>query len=219
MVGGVTSRRKGSSNILTIRESRAEHRGDRQDDVPINHALVEDPAHLADPVVHVDFRTTQAQRRLTAHRHQVLALATVQAAVCDIAHLFRVATRKHLGHQVIVVGCLITRMGALEWVPVIGKDPLEDTPVSRELCHHRVAPSWGDDLFAVKRLSHGFPASSTPHLPVPGYPSPASCILEYGDFRDWENAFSYTIKINQCPPALIEYFLFNKVCSAGCDYI
>src|SRR4029434_1954696 len=114
----------------------------------------------------------------------------------DIAHLFRVATRQHLGHQVIVVGCLITRMGALEWGPVIGKDPLEDTPVSRELCHHRVAPSWGDDLFAVKWLYHGFPASSTPHRPVPGYPPPASFILEYGDFRDWENAFSYTIKIN-----------------------
>src|SRR5712691_3845702 len=27
------------------------------------------------------------------------------------------------------------------------------------------------------------------------------------------------IKINQCPPALIEYFLFNQVCSAGFDDI
>jgi hypothetical protein len=26
------------------------------------------------------------------------------------------------------------------------------------LCHHRAAPSWGDDLFAVKQLYHGFPA-------------------------------------------------------------
>jgi hypothetical protein len=60
-----------------------------------------------------------------------------------------------------------------------------------------VGPSWGDDLFAVKRLYHGFPASSTPHRPVPGYPSPASFILEYGDFRDWENAFSYTIELKE----------------------
>src|SRR4029450_3064183 len=86
-----------------------------------------------------------------------------------------------------------TRMSALERVPVIGKDPREDPPVSRELCHHRVAPSGGDDLCAVKRLSHGVPASSTPHRPVPGYPSPASFILAYGNFRDWENEFSYTM--------------------------
>jgi hypothetical protein len=119
-------------------ESRAEHRGDRQDDVPINHALVEDPAHLADPVVHVDFRTPQAQRRFTAHRHQVLALATVQAAVFDIAHLFRVATRKHLGHQVIVVGCLITRMGALERVPVIGMKTLQSPESCVIIGWHRV---------------------------------------------------------------------------------
>src|SRR5215468_8948898 len=80
-------------------ESRAEHRGYRQDDVAINHALVEDLAHLADPVVDVDFRTTQAQRRLTAHRHHVLALATVQAAVFDGAHLLRIATTEHLGYE------------------------------------------------------------------------------------------------------------------------
>ena len=36
-------------------ESRAEHRRDRQDDMPIDHPLVEDLAHLADPVVHGDF--------------------------------------------------------------------------------------------------------------------------------------------------------------------
>src|SRR4029453_325840 len=36
-------------------ESRAEHRRARQDDMPIDHPLVEDLAHLADPVVHGDF--------------------------------------------------------------------------------------------------------------------------------------------------------------------
>src|SRR5712692_482058 len=34
----------------------------------------------------------------------------MRLAVAAHAHLFRVATRQHLGHQAIVVGCLITRM-------------------------------------------------------------------------------------------------------------
>ena len=41
-------------------EGYAEHRGHRQDDVPIDHPLVEDLAHLADPVVDVDFGAPQA---------------------------------------------------------------------------------------------------------------------------------------------------------------
>ena len=36
-------------------KGRAEQRGDRQDDVPIDHPRVEDLAHLADPVVDMDF--------------------------------------------------------------------------------------------------------------------------------------------------------------------
>ena len=35
-------------------KGRAEHRRDRQDDVSIDHALVQDLAHLTDPVVHVE---------------------------------------------------------------------------------------------------------------------------------------------------------------------
>jgi hypothetical protein len=70
------------------------------------------------------------------------------------------------------------RMGALKLVPVIGKDPLEDTPVPRGLSQLRVAPSWGDDRFAVKRFSHASSASSTPHRPVPKQLSPFSFILE-----------------------------------------
>src|SRR5712692_6889276 len=108
----------------------------------------------------------------------MLALATVQATVFDVPHLFRVATPKHLGHQAIIVRRLITRMGVLKRVPVIGKDLLEDTPVPRGLCHHRVAPSWGDDMLTVKRFYHASSASSTPHRPVPGHPSLASFILE-----------------------------------------
>ena len=65
-------------------EDRAKHRWHRQDDMPINHPRVEDPADLADPVVDGDFGTPQAQGRFTAPRHEVFALATLQAAVCDV---------------------------------------------------------------------------------------------------------------------------------------
>src|SRR5438270_3717974 len=106
------------------------------------------------------------------------ALATLQAAVLDIAHLVRVATRQHLGHEAIVVGGLIPRMGALKRIPALGKDLLEDTPVPRGLWHHRGAPSWGDELLTVQRLYHASSASSTPHRPVLGQPSLASFILE-----------------------------------------
>ena len=133
-------------------EGGAEHGRGRQDDVAINHPLVEHGTHLADPVVHSDFGAPQAQRRLTAHRHQVLALAAMLVAVFDIPHLFRIATRQHLGHQIIIVGCLIARMGVGESVPVVGKDLLEDVPVPRGCCHHRVAPSGGDRIVTVQRL-------------------------------------------------------------------
>src|SRR5438876_1258175 len=159
-------------------KDRAKHRRDREDDVPIDHTLVQDLAHLAHPGVHGDFGTPQAQRRFAAHCHPMGALATLQAAVLDIAHLVRVATRQHLGHEAIVVGGLIPRMGALKRVPALGKDLLEDTPVPRGLWHHRGAPSWGDELLTVQRLYHASSASSTPHRPVLGQPSLASFILE-----------------------------------------
>ncbi len=38
-----------------VLEGGAQHGGDRQDEVPIDHPRVEDLAHLADPVVHGDF--------------------------------------------------------------------------------------------------------------------------------------------------------------------
>src|SRR4029450_7978877 len=94
------------------------------------------------------------------------ALATPQAAVFDIAHLLRVATCEHLGHQALVVGRLVAGMGVGKCVPVLGKDLLEDTPVSRGVGHHRVTPSGGDDLLVMKRLYHASAASSTPP-PVP----------------------------------------------------
>ena len=84
-------------------EGRAEHGRHRQDDVSIDHPLVKDLAHLADPGVDVDFGTTQAQRRFTAHRHAMCALSTLQTPVFDIPHLVRITTCEHLMHEGIIV--------------------------------------------------------------------------------------------------------------------
>src|SRR5262245_53124211 len=102
----------------------------------------------------------------------MLPLAAVLAAVLDIPHLFRVAARQHLGHQVVVVGRLVARMGALKRLPMVSKDLLENIPVPRGGCYHRIAPSWGDQLVAVPRLYHASAASSTPHRPVYAHPHP-----------------------------------------------
>src|SRR5262245_1514837 len=161
----------------------------------IDHPLVEDLTYLADQVVHIDFGAPQAQGRFTAHRHQVLPLATLLAAVFDIAHLFRVATCQHLGYQAIVVRRLIPRMGVLKRLPVIGKDLLEDTPIPRGFGHHRVAPSEGDRIVTVKRLYHGLAAASTPHRPIHGHPQPPRSSLINESFRDRKNEKSYTIEI------------------------
>src|SRR5216683_5358461 len=86
-------------------------------------------------------------------------------------------------------------MGVLKRLPVIGKDLLEDTPVPRGCCNHRVAPSGGDTIVTVQRLYHALAASSTPHRPVYGPPQPPRSSLINGSFRDRKNAFSYTIEI------------------------
>src|SRR5262245_49097229 len=108
-------------------------------------------------------RLSQIERgRFTTHRHAMFALATVRAAVFDIPHLVLIATRQHLGHQSIIVGGLIARMGVGEAVPVVSKDLLEDVPVPRGCCQHRVAPSRDDKIVTVQRLYHTSSAQSTP---------------------------------------------------------
>src|SRR5215831_19785827 len=44
-------------DLSVVVKGRAEHGRHRQDDVPVDHALMEDLAHLADPVIDVDFGT------------------------------------------------------------------------------------------------------------------------------------------------------------------
>jgi len=125
---------------------------------------------------------------------QVLALATLQAAVFDVPHFLRVAASQHLGHQIIVVCRLVAWMGVLKRLPVVGKDLFEDAPVPRGCCHHRVAPSKGDMIVTMQRLYHASPMGSTPHQSSLGYPHPTHLSWSHRDLWDWENAFSYTIK-------------------------
>ncbi len=125
----------------------------------------------------------------------MFTLATLMTAEVEVTHLVRIATPEHFGHQAIIVRRLIRRMGVLKRGPVIGKDLLEDTPVSGDVCHHRVAPSEGDQVVWVKRFYHDSSASSTPHRLSSGDPHPAHLALNHGHFWDQKNELSYTIKI------------------------
>src|SRR2546426_12066102 len=77
-------------------------------------------------------------------------------------------------------------MGTLKRVPVIGKDLLEDTPVPRGWWHHRIAPSRGHQIVAVKRLYHASAASSTPHRLLLRDSHPPQSPWNHGDFRTAE---------------------------------
>src|SRR5262249_54354028 len=88
-------------------------------------------------------------------------------------------------------------MGLLKWLPVVSKDLLEDIPVPRGGCHHRIAPSGGDQIVAMERLYHASAASSTPHPASLRYPHPTRLSLLNESFRDRKNAFSYTM--NKAP--------------------
>src|SRR6266403_4928599 len=90
------------------------------------------------------------------------ALATLLAAVFAIPHLFRIATRQHLGHQIMIVGGLIARMGVGESIPVVGKDLLEDVPVPCGCCQHKGPPRSERDKVAIPRLYHSSSALSIP---------------------------------------------------------
>jgi hypothetical protein len=83
---GTTSHQRTQHDRSGVLEGRAQHGRDRQDEVAIDHPLGEPLADLAHPVVNIDFGTAQAQRRFTAHRDEMFALATVETAVCDSAY-------------------------------------------------------------------------------------------------------------------------------------
>ena len=88
-------------------------------------------------------------------------------------------------------------MGMLKQAPVIGNDLLEDTPVPRDLCHHRVAPSKRDQVVWVKRFYHASAVSSTPNQPALGHPQATRLSLSNADFWESKNEKSYAIKLMQ----------------------
>src|SRR2546427_10209458 len=124
----------------------------------IDDTLVEHLADLADPVVDVHFGTAQTQRRFTAHRHTMVALATLQTAVFDIAHLVGIPAPEHLVHAFIIVALIVPRLDVLEPVPVLDKDLFEDVPVPRRFCNHQDTPSWSIGSVAVELFYHASPA-------------------------------------------------------------
>ena len=173
-------------------ERRAEHGRHGQDDMAVDHPLVESLADLTHPIVHVNFGTPQAQRRLTTHRHQMLALSTLLAAVFDIAHVVGVAAVMHLFHEAVIVRRVIARAELFKPLPVIGKELFEDTPVPGGLCHHRVTLSWSDEIVWVKRFYHDCPASSTPRRLSPKPLHPTHLSLSHGGF--WNRKMHFPIR-------------------------
>ena len=78
-----------------------------------------------------------------------------ECSLFHIAHVVGVATVQHLFHEAVIVRRVVARAELFKPLPVIGKDLFEDTPIPGSLCHHRVAPSGGDQIVLVKRLYHG----------------------------------------------------------------
>jgi hypothetical protein len=97
-------------------------------------------ADLAHPVVDIDFGTAQAQRRFTAHRDEMFALATVETAVFDSAELLGRPAPEPLVHEAIIVARMVARVDVCEPLPVLGKDLFEDVPSRRSCCSHQAAP-------------------------------------------------------------------------------
>src|SRR5215470_19275390 len=125
-----------------------------QDDMAVDDALMEHLADLAHPVVHVDFGTAQAQRRFTAHRDEMFALATVETAVFDRAYLLGIPTPEHLINEAIIVGLIVARVAVFEPVPVLGKDLFEEVPGRRSGCNHQTASLRSIGLWRVTLLYH-----------------------------------------------------------------
>ncbi len=135
-----TAPERTADNRGVLVKGRAAHGRDRQADMPRDAPRLEGLAPLAPPVVDMDFGAPSAQRRVAAHGHLVRALATPQAAGRHLAHLLGLPAREQLGHQPIIIGGLIAWLGVRQWLPVIGKNLLEDPPGPGGCCQHTGAP-------------------------------------------------------------------------------
>jgi len=103
-------------------------------------------------------------------------------------------------------------MGVLKRVPVLSQDLLEDTPVPRGCCYHRVAPSGGDMIVTMKRLYHASSAASTPHQSSLGYPHPTHLSWSHRGLWDWENAFSFYVAAVVKPSSIFFFRAFAGRC-------
>jgi hypothetical protein len=99
--------------------------------------------NLSDPMVDIDFGTSQAQRRLTAHGNAMFPLTTMETAVFDIAYLVRIPTPEHLVDKVIIVGRSVARTEWFKPLPMLGQDLFKNVPTGSDFCIHRSAPIWG----------------------------------------------------------------------------
>src|SRR5215471_5277915 len=116
----------------------------------------------------------------------MFALATVEAAVFNIAYLVGIPTPEHLVDEAIIVARMVTRIDACEPVPVLDKDLFEDVPVLCRGCHHQGAPSGGNGMVAVQLFYHTSPVLSTLSSAFSGAHPPPLFPLSHGDARTAE---------------------------------
>jgi hypothetical protein len=102
----------------------------------IDDALMEVVTDVADKLIDVDFGASQAQGGLTTHGDEMFALATIEASMFEVSDLFRITTREHLVHQLVIVNVIITRIKLLKFIPVIMKYLFKDVPAWSEFRFH-----------------------------------------------------------------------------------
>jgi len=159
------------------------HRRHGQDNVAIDHALMQHLADLSDPIVDRDFGASQTERGLATHGDEVLPLATRRTMILDIPHLVGMATVEHLVYETVIVAGMVARVDVFEAIPVIDKDLCEDVGVLSRCCHHQIAPSKGIGVLGIERFYHVLRSASTPSSVFTGAPSPPSRALETRGFQ------------------------------------
>ena len=102
----------------------------------IDDALMQVVTEVADKLIDIDLGASQAQGGLTAHGDEVFALSTIEASMFEVSDLVRIATRKHLVDQLIIVSVIIKRVELFKFIPVIMKDLFKDIPSRNEFRFH-----------------------------------------------------------------------------------
>lgn len=163
----------GAPYHLGVRRKRGpSERGHGPHPRAIAAARMEHRAALAPPGVPIDLGTAPAQGGLTAHRDDMVALATGQTAGCARAYLFGMPTPEHLGHETIIVARMVARVDGFAPVPVLGTDLCEEGPGRRSGCKPQAASLRRIGLWRVTRLEHIELTPSTPSSACSRAPPP-----------------------------------------------